>query len=79
MTPLTGYAEVVYEGEEGLEVHDTPDLEVSSRNREYGPVVEGEVFAVCGKTVSPCGTPMYKLKSSGLYISAVEEFTKFRK
>lgn len=71
-----GRIKIVYEGDDGVEVHNTPDLLPGSRNRKYGPVYEGEVFTVVGRTSSPDGTPMYQLKS-GLYITALEEFVHF--
>lgn len=67
---------IVYEGDDGVEVHNAPDLTAESRNRKYGPVYAGEVFTVVGKVSAPDGTPMYKLKS-GLYITASEKFVEF--
>lgn len=71
-----GRIRIVYEGDDGVEVHNTPDLTAESRNRKYGPVYAGEVFTVVGKVSAPDGTPMYKLKS-GLYITASEKFVEF--
>ena len=71
-----GRIRIVYEGDDGVEVHNTPDLTAESRNRKYGPVYAGEVFTVVGKVSAPDGTPMYKLKS-GLYITASEKYVEF--
>ena len=67
---------IIYTGEDGVEVHNTPDLSEESRNRKYGPVKYGEIFTVVGRVTAPDGTPMYKLKS-GLYITASEKYVKF--
>lgn len=73
---VQGRIRIVYEGDDGVEVHNAPDLTAESRNRKYGPVYAGEVFTVVGKVSAPDGTPMYKLKS-GLYITASEKFVEF--
>lgn len=73
---VQGRIRIVYEGDDGVEVHNTPDLTAESRNRKYGPVYAGEVFTVVAKVSAPDGTPMYKLKS-GLYITASEKYVEF--
>ena len=73
---VNGHIKIIYTGDDGVEVHNTPDLSVGSRNNKYGPVKYGEVFTVVEKTKAPDGTPMYKLKS-GLYITASEKYVKF--
>ena len=73
---VQGRIRIVYEGDDGVEVHNAPDLTAESRNRKYGPVYAGEVFTVVGKVSAPDGTPMYRLKS-GLYITASEKYVEF--
>lgn len=72
---VQGRIKIIYTGEDGVEVHNTPDISEKSRNRAHGPVKYGEVFTVVGKVTAPDGTPMYKLKS-GLYITASEKYVK---
>lgn len=75
-TSVTGSLEIIYTGDDGIEVHNTPDFSDGSRNRKYGPVGpktdKGTFFTVVGKT----SNGMYKLKS-GLFITANETYVKF--
>ena len=78
---VKGYVTVIYEGKDGIEVHNTPDFNASSCNKTSGPVgpatKKGSVFTVVGKVAVSGGT-MYKLKS-GLYITASSKYVKFSK
>lgn len=78
--PLSGKVRVIYDGKDGIEVHNTPDFEAASCNKNYGPVGpatdKGSVFTVVGLVTLPDGNSMYKLKS-GLYITTYNRYVKF--
>lgn len=74
-TQPIGSIVVVYTGDEGIEVHNTPDFNKNSRNRKHGPVKKGEKFRVMEK-LSVDGGEMYRLYS-GLYITASEQYVHF--
>ena len=75
-----GRLTVTYSGKDGVEVHNTPDLNESSCNKKFGPVGKatknGTVFTVVDKVTGTDGNELYKLKS-GLYITASDKYVKF--
>lgn len=79
---LSGTLEVIYTGADGIEVHNTPDLNATSCNKTHGPVgpatKKGTKFTVVALVTLAGGSKMYKLKS-GLYITASEKYVKFTK
>lgn len=75
---------VTYQGEDGIEVHNTPDLKSDSCNKEHGPVgpkynngKNGSVFTVTHKVILTDGSVMYKIKS-GLYITGNEKYVSVK-
>lgn len=76
----SGKVRVTYTGKDGIEVHNTPDFEAVSCNKNYGPVGpstdKGSVFTVVGLVTLPDGNTMYKLKS-GLYITTYKGYVEF--
>ena len=78
--PKSGKIRVIYEGADGVEVHNTPDFEDNSCNSIYGPVGpktnKGSVFTVVAEIKLASGYKMYQLKS-GLYITASSKYVKF--
>lgn len=77
---VEGTLKVIYDGRDGIEVHNTPDFEASSCNKNHGPVGpgtnKGSIFTVTHLVTLPDGIRMYKLKS-GLFITAAEKYVKF--
>lgn len=71
-----GKIKVIYEGQEGLSIHTTPEWGSLNLNLKNGPVHAGEVFGVIEKVTVGAGA-MYKLLSGAGYITASEKYVTF--
>ena len=71
-----GKIKVIYEGQEGLNIHTTPEWGSLNLNLKNGPVHAGEVFGVTEKVTVGTGA-MYKLLSGAGYITASEKYVTF--
>ena len=69
----SGYVEVIYDGSDGLALHNTPSWDNSTING----VVHGGVYTVIGRQLVD-GVYMYKLKS-GSWITSAKEYVEYRK
>lgn len=73
---VIGKVKVIYEGQDGLSIHTTPEWGMFNLNLENGPVHAGEVFSVTEKVTVGTGA-MYKLLSGAGYITASEKYVTF--
>lgn len=73
---VIGKVKVIYEGQDGLSIHKTPEWGSLNLNTENGPVHAGEVFNVTEKVTVGTGE-MYKLLSGAGYITASEKYVTF--
>lgn len=73
---VIGKIKVIYEGQDGLSIHTTPEWGSLNLNLENGPVHAGEVFNVTEKVTVGTGA-MYKLLSGAGYITASEKYVTF--
>lgn len=73
---VIGKVKVIYEGQDGLSIHKTPEWGSLNLNTENGPVHAGEVFNVTEKVTVGAGA-MYKLLSGAGYITASEKYVTF--
>lgn len=73
---VIGKVKVIYEGQDGLSIHKTPEWGSLNINTENGPVHAGEVFNVTEKVTVGTGA-MYKLLSGAGYITASEKYVTF--
>lgn len=73
---VIGKVKVIYEGQDGLSIHKTPEWGSLNLNTENGPVHAGEVFSVTEKVTVGTGA-MYKLLSGAGYITASEKYITF--
>lgn len=67
---------MIYEGQDGLSIHTTPEWGSLNLNLKNGPVHAGEVFNVTEK-VTVGSSAMYKLLSGAGYITASEKYVTF--
>ncbi|MDE6434752.1 MAG: N-acetylmuramoyl-L-alanine amidase [Lachnospiraceae bacterium] len=75
-TKVVGRVKVIYEGQDGLSIHTTPEWGSHNLNTKKGPVHAGEIFSVTEKV--KVGTEaMYKLLSGAGYITASEKYVTF--
>lgn len=72
---VIGKVKVIYEGQDGLNIHTTPEWGIHNINLKNGPVHAGEVFSAVEK-VQVGTSAMYKLLS-GNYITASEKYVTF--
>ena len=73
---VIGTVKVIYEGQDGLSIHTTPEWGSINLNLKNGPVYAGEVFSVTEKVKVGAGS-MYKLLSEAGYITASEKYVTF--
>lgn len=73
---VIGTAKVIYEGQDGLNIHTTPEWGNINLNLKNGPVHAGEIFGVTEKVKVGTGA-MYKLLSGAGYITASEKYVTF--
>ena len=73
---VIGTVKVIYEGQDGLSIHTTPEWGSLNLNLKNGPVHAGEVFSVTEKVKVGTGS-MYKLLSGAGYITASEKYVTF--
>lgn len=73
---VIGKIKVIYEGQDGLSIHTTPEWGSLNLNLKNGPVHAGEVFNVTEKVTVGNGA-MYKLLSGAGYITASEKYVTF--
>ena len=73
---VIGKVKVIYEGQDGLSIHKTPEWGSLNLNTKNGPVHAGEVFNVTEKVTVGTGA-MYKLLSGAGYITASEKYVTF--
>ncbi|MCH5340049.1 MAG: N-acetylmuramoyl-L-alanine amidase [Acetatifactor sp.] len=73
---VIGTVKVIYEGQDGLNIHKTPEWGNINLNLKNGPVHAGEVFNVTEKVTVGTGA-MYKLLSGAGYITASEKYITF--
>lgn len=72
--PYHGYVEVVYNGSDGVDIHNKADW---GKESVSGTAKKGEVFTVVARKLVE-GVYMYKLKS-GAWTTSAKEYVKFRK
>lgn len=72
---VIGKVKVIYEGQDGLSIHTTPEWGSHNLNLKNGPVHAREIFTAVEKVTVGTGA-MYKLLS-GNYITASEKYVSF--